>query len=34
MTAMVVVTNMGCRGTCLGSIRSTRANATAPRKPP
>lgn len=34
ITAIVVVTNIGCSLTCFGSISSTKANATAPRKPP
>lgn len=33
MTAIVVVTNIGCKGTCFLSINKTRANATAPRRP-
>lgn len=33
-TAMVVVTNIGCAGMTALSMVSTRANATAPRRPP
>lgn len=33
ITAIVVVTNIGCSSTTSGSIRRTRAKATAPRRP-
>lgn len=33
ITAMVVVTNIGWSSTTSGSIRSTSAKATAPRRP-
>lgn len=34
ITVMVVVTNIGCNGMCFESIKRTKANATAPLKPP
>lgn len=34
ITVIVVVTNIGCKGMCSESIKSTKANATAPRNPP